>query len=240
MIKRVLAWGIALSLVLFRDDKPCGTRRTTTTWCSFSIRWDDMMAASANSHPLRSHVVSAILLLGAARGSYRSPLSRRSRPYCEAGGRHVLSPYVGMAGDLAMHDIDGDRRVNFLGALGAAFLVLGFVIQFAGTLLSLSIRTAWAVPMILLVSSITPDRVGVTSSRDHGGPRRAPTSWRRSRTTAPTGDEYVVDHDGRGARRRSVSIISGRATDGYPFGVSFFRLRAEARSRCRSSASRSR
>jgi hypothetical protein len=56
--------------------------------------------------------------------------------------------------DLAMHDIDGDRRVNFLGALGAAFLVLGFVIQFAGTLLSLGIRTAWAVPMILLAVGV--------------------------------------------------------------------------------------
>ena len=113
---------------------------------------DEMVAASAASS-VRSHVASAILLFGLVVEVIGALFL--SGPALTAKQEEVMSlrPTSGWQ-DLAMHDVSADRRMNFLGALGAAFLVLGFVIQFGGTLLTLGIRAMWCVPMILIAIGV--------------------------------------------------------------------------------------
>ncbi len=151
MIKQFLVWGIALSLVLFATTSRAAPDDHDHL-VQLQRQVDDMIAVSANS-AFRSHVVSAILLFGLLVEVIGALFL--AGPALTAKQEDVMSlrPTSGWQ-DLALHDIDGDRRVNFLGALGAAFLVLGFVIQFAGTLLGLGIRTVWAVPMILLAVGV--------------------------------------------------------------------------------------
>ena len=142
---------------------------------------DEMTAASASSS-VRSHVASAILLFGLVVEVVGALFL--AGPALTAKQEDVMSlrPTSGWH-DLTVHDLDGDRRVNFLGALGAAFLVVGFVIQFGGTLLTLGIRAVWCVPMILLAVGVAGYVLYILLGQSPEQSRVAKLSilWRNSR-----------------------------------------------------------
>jgi len=100
-----------------------------------------------------------------------------------------------------------------------------------------------------VLSSIAPDRVGVTSSRDHGGPHRPATSWQRSRTTrrpatstssittAAAPADAAYDHR-RGRRVATSSEPPSCACARRPVRAAVLRPRGAGSCRRRSSRSR--
>jgi hypothetical protein len=57
--------------------------------------------------------------------------------------------------DLAMRDVHAEPRMHFLGSLGALCLLIGFVLQYVGTLVAISVGPALLATLVAIASGIS-------------------------------------------------------------------------------------
>lgn len=125
--------------------------------------------------------------------------------------------------DLGTRDVNAEPRMNFLGSVGAFFLVAGFLGQFVGTLIGLGVSTFFGAG--LLFAALVPTALLIHfllgQSRDQSRREKIRlvfrSLWRIARPRAWTAK--TCDHCGRDLNREEATVgwLKEPTTKGYEY-----------------------